>query len=159
MDIIQLVDRLESLFNHAKRVPLTATVMVNEDEFLELIDQLRIAIPEEVKGARRMQQERDRIVTDAQQQADQLTEEARRRVGALTDQHELVVAAKARSEQILRQAQSETEAMRQGADDYVAAALRALDHHLTEVQREVRNGLASLGADSATSKEPPRPSR
>ena len=52
MDILQLIDRLEELFNAAKAVPFTHNVLVDEDRMLELIDQMRIAIPEEVKTFR-----------------------------------------------------------------------------------------------------------
>ena len=49
MDILQLIDRLEELFNESKAIPLTRNVMVDEDRMLDIIDQMRIAIPEEVK--------------------------------------------------------------------------------------------------------------
>ena len=51
MDILQLIDRLEELFNESKNIPLTRNVMVDEDRMLDIIDQMRIAIPEEVKKA------------------------------------------------------------------------------------------------------------
>ena len=54
MDILQLIDRLEELFNAAKAVPFTHNVVVDEDRMLELIDQMRIAIPEEVKKAQQV---------------------------------------------------------------------------------------------------------
>ena len=54
MDILQLIDRLEELFNDAKAVPFTHNVVVDEDRMLELIDQMRIAIPEEVKKAQQV---------------------------------------------------------------------------------------------------------
>ncbi len=46
MDILQLIDRLEELFNESKAIPLTRNVMVDEDRMLDIIDQMRIAIPE-----------------------------------------------------------------------------------------------------------------
>ena len=49
MDILQLIDRLEELFNESKTIPLTRNVMVDEDRMLDIIDQMRIAVPEEVK--------------------------------------------------------------------------------------------------------------
>ena len=49
MDILHLVDRLEELFNESRPIPLTHNVIVDEDRILEIIDQMRISIPEEVK--------------------------------------------------------------------------------------------------------------
>ena len=54
MDILQLIDRLEELFNESKAIPLTRNVMVDEDRMLDIIDQMRIAIPEEVKKAQQL---------------------------------------------------------------------------------------------------------
>ncbi|MHB0876362.1 MAG: ATPase [Anaerolineae bacterium] len=145
MDILQLVDKLEALVNKGRHIPLTASILVNEDEFLEVVDQLRIAVPEEVKSARRVQQERTRILGEAQDEADRVVEDARKRIGSMIDEHEFVQTARARADQILRQAEEQAVAMRQGADDYVAQVLTQLDEQLAEAQRVVRNGLASVG--------------
>ena len=61
MDILQLIDRLEELFNAAKAVPFTHNVVVDEDRMLELIDQMRIAIPEEVKKAQQLLGQREEV--------------------------------------------------------------------------------------------------
>ncbi len=58
MDILHLIDRLEELFNDSKAVPLTRNVMVDEDKMLDIIDQMRIAIPEEVKKAQQSSRKR-----------------------------------------------------------------------------------------------------
>ena len=148
MDILQLIDRMEALINRGRHIPLTASMIVNEDELLEVIDQMRIAIPEEIKAARRTQQERARILAEAQEEADRMTEEARKRISAMIDEHEFVAAARARAEQVLRQAEEQAVAMREGADEYVAQTLTELDRQLTEIQKQVRNGLASVGVRS-----------
>ncbi|MGQ9553563.1 MAG: ATPase [Anaerolineae bacterium] len=148
MDILQLIDRMEALINRGRHIPLTASMIVNEDEFLEVIDQMRIAIPEEIKAARRTQQERARILAEAQEEADRMMEEARKRISTMIDEHEFVAAARARAEQVLHQAEEQAVAMREGADEYVAQTLTQLDRQLTEIQKQVRNGLASVGARS-----------
>ena len=66
MDILQLIDRLEELFNESKSIPLTRNVMVDEDRMLDIIDQMRIAIPEEVKKAQQLLGQRDRVLAQAQ---------------------------------------------------------------------------------------------
>ena len=62
MDILHLVDRLEELFNESRPIPLTHNVIVDEDRMLDLIDQMRVAIPEEVKKAQQVLSQRDRIM-------------------------------------------------------------------------------------------------
>jgi len=70
MDILQLIDRLEELFNDAKAVPFTHNVVVDEDRMLEIIDQMRIVIPDEVKKAQQVLAQRDRFLAQAQEEAD-----------------------------------------------------------------------------------------
>ncbi len=70
MDILQLIDRLEELFNDAKAVPFTHNVVVDEDRMLEIIDQMRIVIPDEVKKAQQVLAQRDRVMAQAQEEAD-----------------------------------------------------------------------------------------
>lgn len=145
MDIIQLVDRLESLLNRSRRLPLTSGVVVNEEEFLEIIDQLRVAVPEEIKAARRMQQDRARVLSEAQEEAERVMEETRRQVAILTDNDKVTQNARLRAEQIIQQAEQQVQAMQDGADQYALQVLRKLDQHLTDIHHEVRNGLASIG--------------
>ncbi|HIC93608.1 MAG TPA: ATPase, partial [Anaerolineae bacterium] len=62
IDILYLVDRLESLLNEGWRVPFTSNLIINEDKFLDIIDHMRTSIPEEVKRAQRIERERERII-------------------------------------------------------------------------------------------------
>jgi hypothetical protein len=71
-----LVDRLEALLNKGWRVPLSAKTMIDEDEFLDIVDQMRIAFPEEIKQAKKIVQERERIITQAQEEAKNIVETA-----------------------------------------------------------------------------------
>jgi len=149
MDILQLVDRLESLLNRSRRLPLMSGVVVNEEEFLEIIDQLRVAVPEEIKAARRMQQDRARVLADANEEAQRMIQGARQQAEELTDQDAVVRNARAHAERILQQAEQQAQAMQRGADEYVMQVLRSLDQHLTSVHNEVRNGLAAVGGDDS----------
>jgi hypothetical protein len=69
MDILHLIDRLEELFNESRFIPFTHNVIVDEDRMLDLIDQMRVAIPEEVKKAQQIIAQRDRLLAQAQEEA------------------------------------------------------------------------------------------
>ena len=69
MDILHLVDRLEELFNERRSIPFTHNVIVDEDRMLDIIDQMRISIPEEIKKAQQLLAQRDRILAQAQEEA------------------------------------------------------------------------------------------
>ncbi|MER3484708.1 MAG: hypothetical protein C4345_00740 [Chloroflexota bacterium] len=76
IDILFLVDRLESLINAGQRVPFTNKIMIDEKECLDIIDQMRIVVPEEIKQARRVSQDRDRITAQAQAEAERIIKQA-----------------------------------------------------------------------------------
>ena len=71
MDILHLIDRLEELFNESRAIPFTHNVVVDEEKMLDLIDQMRVAIPEEMKKAQQVLTQRDRILAQAQEEREQ----------------------------------------------------------------------------------------
>lgn len=144
MDILQLIDRLEELFNESKTIPLTRNVMVDEDRMLDIIDQMRIAIPEEVKKAQQLLGQRDRVLAQAQEEANRTLEIARQKADQLVAKDMIVVEAQRRSDQILTQARSEAENVRGEADDYVIDSLRQLEAELERNLNQVRNGIRTV---------------
>jgi len=153
MDILHLVDRLEELFNQSRPIPLTHNVIVDEDRFLEIIDQMRISIPEEVKKAQQVAAQRDRILAQAQEEAARTIALAKQKGEEIVARDAIVQAAQARSEQILAQARSEAEVTRRDGDEYVIETLRALEAEITRLQSQARNGIAKLTADRQKSLE------
>ncbi len=147
MDILHLVDRLEELFNQSRPIPLTHNVIVDEDRFLEIIDQMRISIPEEVKKAQQVIAQRDRILAQAQEEAARTIALAKQKAEEIVSRDAIVQAAQARSEQILAQARSEAEDTRREADDYVVEALGGLEAELSRLLNQARNGIAKLTAE------------
>ena len=69
IDILYLVDRMEELLNNGKRFPMSSKILIEQDEILDIVDQMRIAIPEEIKQARRVQQDQERIVAQSKEEA------------------------------------------------------------------------------------------
>ena len=147
MDILHLVDRLEELFNQSRPIPLTHNVIVDEDRFLEIIDQMRISIPEEVKKAQQVTAQRDRVLAQAQEEANRTIALAKQKGDEILSRDAIVQAAQARSEQILSQARSEAEDTRREADDYIVETLGSLESELSKLLNQARNGIAKLTAD------------
>jgi cell division septum initiation protein DivIVA len=147
MDILQLIDRLEELFNEAKAIPLTHNVMVDEDRMLELIDQMRISIPEEVKKAQQVVAQRDRVIAQAQEEANRTLELARQKADQLAQKEAIVQEAQRRADQIIAQARADAEAMRAEADNYVIDTLMQLQDHLAKVTNQVNNGIHAVRED------------
>ena len=147
MDILQLIDRLEELFNDAKAVPFTHNVVVDEDRMLEIIDQMRIVIPDEVKKAQQVLAQRDRFLAQAQEEADRTIALARDKAEQIAAKDNIVVEAQRRAEQILAQARADAEATRRDADDYVVDTLVQLQDSLEKVLNQVRNGVRTVQED------------
>ena len=144
MDILQLIDRLEELFNEGKAIPFTRNVAVDEDRMLDIIDQMRIAIPEEVKKAQQLLSQRDRIMAQAQEEANRTIELAREKADGMVNKDGVVQEAQRRAEQILVQARSDAEATRHDADDYVLETLGRLQDEMERTLMQVKNGIRTL---------------
>ncbi|HUG35182.1 MAG TPA: hypothetical protein VMJ90_10460 [Anaerolineales bacterium] len=141
MDILQLIDRLEELFNESKSIPLTRNVMVDEDRMLDIIDQMRIAIPEEVKKAQQLLGQRDRVLAQAQEEANRTLEIARQKADQLASREMVVQEAQRRAEQIVAQARADADTTRGDADDYVMRSLTQLQAELERISNQVANGI------------------
>ncbi|MBK7318971.1 MAG: hypothetical protein IPO36_15885 [Anaerolineales bacterium] len=147
MDILQLIDRLEELFNAAKAVPFTHNVIVDEDRMLELIDQMRIAIPEEVKKAQQVMAQRDRVMAQAQEEANRTLQLARDKADQLAQKDMVVQEAQRRADQIVSQARAEAEATRADADNYVVDTLMQLQDQIAKLSGQVSNGIRMVQED------------
>ena len=147
MDILQLIDRLEELFNAAKAVPFTHNVIVDEDRMLELIDQMRIAIPEEVKKAQQVMAQRDRVMAQAQEEANRTLQLARDKADQLAQKDMVVQEAQRRADHIVSQARAEAEATRADADNYVVDTLMQLQDQIAKLSGQVSNGIRMVQED------------
>ncbi len=158
MDILQLIDRLEELFNDAKAVPFTHNVVVDEDRMLEIIDQMRIVIPDEVKKAQQILGQRDRFLAQAQEEADRTIVLAREKAEQITGKDNIVLEAQRRAEQILAQARADAEATRRDADDYVVDTLMQLQDNLDKILNQIRNGVRTVQEEQMRKGVPSSPS-
>lgn len=137
IDILYLVDRLEALLSKGWRVPMTSKTMIDEDEFLDIVDQMRIAIPEEIKQARKMQQDREHLIAQAQEEAARILTLAQEDAARLVNEHAVTKAAQERAAQIAQQAEAEAVATHRGADAYAAQVLSEIQARLDQVAQQV----------------------
>ena len=144
IEILALVDRLETLVNEGWRVPLSAKTVIDENAFFEIIDQMRVSVPQEIKRANELLQEREKVLTTASEEAEQIIERAREHAARLIDEHEIMAAARAEAEGIKAKARRETEEVRKGADEYATGVLSDLESNLASLLQTTANGLAKL---------------
>lgn len=152
MDILHLIDRLEALVTESFHLPFTANVIVQEDALLDIIDQMRVSIPEEVKLAKRTEAERERMLLQAQEEANRLVELAREKARQMTEEHELVNYAQQRAQLIEADAYRQADEILAETDDYIIDQLSELEEQLMKTLTTVRNGLRLV---QETRREPP----
>lgn len=144
MDVLQLIDRLEQLVSSGTRLPLSSRTIIDEQEFLDIIDQLRVTVPEEIKQARRVSQERERVMLQAETEAEKILTSAQEQAARMLQEDEVFRRAQDEAERLLSEAEREAEDIRQGADDYAAEVLTQVEGELTRLMAMTRNGRAAL---------------
>jgi len=144
MDILHLVDRLEELFNESRPIWLTHSVIVDEDRMLDLIDQMRVAIPEEIKKAQQIITQRDRIMAQSKEEANRTLALAREKAEKQLQDDEIIESAKKRAADIIEEAHKEAAITRSEADKYIFDTLSGLEINLDRLLSQIRNGIKAV---------------
>lgn len=147
MDIQHLVDQLEEVLNESVRLPLSAYLLVNEDKIFNIIDQMRVSVPEEVRKANRISAEKERILAQAHEEAERIRELARQEAAELVKRENILLSAQQRADNILERARRDAEALHHDADAYVVEVLAKLEDDLLRSLSVVRNGMRKVQAE------------
>jgi vacuolar-type H+-ATPase subunit H len=139
-----LIERLEALVANGRRLPFSSSVIIDQADALEWIDQLRVTIPEEIKSARRVTNEVERLLEQAREEAEQILARAQEQATYLIEERELTRQAEELSHEILRQAQLEGDGIRNGADDYASEVLVGLETEVMRTLKTIKRGLELL---------------
>jgi hypothetical protein len=153
MDIQHLVDRLEDLIDEGRHLWMTKLTMVDEERALEIIDQMRISVPEEIEKANRIITQRDRLLAQANEEAARVVDLAREKSETLIQRDAVVQAAQNRAANIIEQARQDAESIRNEADNYVLEVLGELEGHLIKTLTVVRNGITKIQQDRDASRQ------
>ena len=150
IDIIFLVTRLQTLVANGKKLPMTNNVVIDKDAAFDLIDELRAAIPEEIRAAKRINAEGERIIEKAQEEAERIVARAQEQAAFLIEERGLTAAADEESRRIVGQAQDESAEVRRGADEYAASVLIGLEREVVQTLQAIKKGIALLDERRAT---------
>lgn len=152
IDIAFLIDRLENLLNKGRRMPLSSGIVVNRDECLEIIDQMRVTIPQQIAEAQRIQEDSEQIIALAQEEAQRLIQRADKEAEHVLDERGLLEEAQGKSEAIIEESRRQAEETMRGADEYAITVLGQLEDQLIALQTTIRNGLEILQQDIRTTR-------
>ena len=119
-------------------------MVIDQNAALGLIDELRVAVPEEVRAAKRINAEGERIIEKAQDEAERIVAKAQEQAAFLIDERGLTQAAETQSRQIIADSQADAEEIRRGADEYAVSVLVGLEGDVVKTLQSIKKGIAML---------------
>lgn len=137
MDIASRLQQLEELVAEAKSMPLSTSVLINREEVLELIQEMRATMPEEIKQARWVVKDREQLLTKARKDSEGIVQQALEEQKRLVAQEEVVRASTREAERILEEAREQSRQMRLEAEDYIDQKLAAFEATLTRTLEQI----------------------
>lgn len=144
MDVLKLIDEIEDIIEAGTSVPFSGKVLVDKVEILEIIKDIRIRLPDEIKQASWIKEERQRILAEAQKDADTIIKEAEYKLEELIDQNEITKKAMGRAEEIINKAQTNAKEIRLGSVDYADSLLLEQQESLKELIILINNNRKEL---------------
>ena len=142
-----VLEQLRDLVEAARTMPMSASVLVNRDEAVELVNQALGSIPAELRHARWLLKERQEYLTTAQRESGELVESARVQAERMVERSDIVREARRSAQQIIADAEAEARRLHHAAEDYVDARLAALEGLLDRTMTGVRKGRERIAVE------------
>jgi len=146
MDLAARIQQLEDMVKEAKSMPLSSSALLNREELLEFVAEMRESLPEEIKQARWVVRDREELLGKARREAEQLVERAKAEQARLVSRESVVEAANEEAERIVGEARDQAHQVRMEADDYVDAKLAQFEITIQRLQELLTQAHETLGA-------------
>lgn len=144
MEIFTLLENIEDILEKSKGVPFSNKMLVDKEEILEIISELRLKLPEELKQAKWIKEERQRILVEAQKEADDIVKEAENRIVSMIDEHEITKKAYEKKAEIIETANEMSREISKGTKDYADNLLNGIEVSLQEALKIIQNNRNEL---------------
>jgi vacuolar-type H+-ATPase subunit E/Vma4 len=128
---------------------MTSNVVIDQAAALGLIDELRVAVPEEVRAAKRINSEGERIIEKAEEEAERIVARAQEQAAFLIDERGLTQQAETESRRIIGEANEDAEEVRRGADEYAVNVLVGLEGEVVKTLQSIKKGIDLLDSRRA----------
>lgn len=132
MEILSILEVLEDLIEKSISLPLSGRSLVDKEEVLELVKEIRLKLPDDIKQAKWVKEERQRILLEAQKEANNIIQEAESKISALVDEHEITRKAYEQANEIISNAQKNAREIRLGAREYADSVLSKMEQILRD---------------------------
>ena len=137
MEIFTLLEALEDIIEKSKNVPFTDKCIIEKNQFLDIIKEIRLKLPDELKQAKWIKEERERIISEAQKDADEIVKEAENRIISMIDEHEITKKAYEKKNEIIADANDMYREITQGTNSYVDEILSNIEKNMVELGKTV----------------------
>ena len=132
MEVLTLLETLEEMLNRSASIPLTKRTLIDKDELLSVVNDIKLKLPDELKQAKWVKEERQKILVDAQKEANQLIKEAENRIIAMIDEHEITKKAYEQKTEIIESANAFSKDLINGTKKYADDILAELEANLQD---------------------------
>ncbi|WP_123054089.1 ATPase [Clostridium sp. JN-1] len=143
MDVIKLLEYLHEVLETSSKVPMTGKVILDKNETLEIVEKIINYLPDELKKAQWIVEEKERILSDSIQEAENLKKENLIFLRKQVENHDITMEANARAEEIIKSAQKSAKSITLGARDYADGILNELDNEINEKKKQLLLNLKS----------------
>ncbi len=123
MKVLHLLDELEDVIENSSGFPLTGKILVDGNEVLEIVKEIRVELPDEIQQAQWIKEERQRILAEAQKESEMMIKDARSNIESMIENDDLSLKARARAEEIMRISEESAREMKKNALEYVDSIL------------------------------------
>jgi len=144
VDVIKLLDEMENIIDSGSRVPLIGKVLIDADTLFEYMDKIRATLPDELRQAKFVNLEKEKVLQEAQRQADRIMEEANKQAQRLVAEDVLSKQAAQQAEELLAQAQKTSAEIKQGSKNYANDILHQLENNLEKALYTIKKGREEL---------------
>ena len=144
MEIFTLLETLEDIMERSRTVPFTEKVIVDRNEILDLIKEIRLKLPDELKQAKWIKEERERIMAEARKDADDIVKEAENRIISMIDEHEITKKAYAKKEEIVAEANEMYRTIARDTNVYADGILENVQNTVKVLQETLANVEATI---------------
>ena len=144
MEIFTLLETLEDIMERSKSIPFTERGIVDKEEVLEIIKEIRLKLPDELKQAKWVKEERGRILEEAQKEADGIVKEAENRIIAMIDEHEITRKAYEKKVEIIETANEMSREISKGTKDYADGILAGIEVALQDALKVIEDNRKEL---------------
>lgn len=144
MDIMALLETIEDIMERSFTVPIWGKAVVERDDILDIIKEIRLKLPDEIKQAKWVKEERQRILLEAQKEANAIIKDAESKIEAMADEHEITQRAMQKAEEIVMSANETAKEVHQGSKEYADEVLAKLEDILRDAMETIQSNRQEL---------------